>query len=146
MAEQEAKTEVEIVNIVVSTNLELNAVQVIELYCKRWTLEETFHWAKASLGFEDPQNRVEHAVQRTAPIALWSYSLVLVWYLRWSAHRNNLPVRRAPWYRGKSTPSFADMLAELRRQSWTRWISDRAASNRLDHKSLEPLMDAVSYA
>lgn len=133
-------------DVLVSTDLELDAVQVIELYCKRWTLEETFHWAKSSLGFEDPQNRVERAVQRTAPLALWNYSLVLVWYLGWSARRSQLRIRSAPWYRGKTTPSFPDMLAELRRQSWGRWISDRAARKRLDHKSLEPLLDAVSYA
>jgi hypothetical protein len=132
-------------DVLTSTKLDLDATQVIELYCKRWTLEETFHWAKSSLGFEDPQNRVEHAVLRTAPMALWTYTLVVVWYLRWSARRTKLSLRLAPWYRGKTTPSFADMLAELRRQSWLRWILDRAARDRLDHKSLEPLLDAVGY-
>lgn len=133
-------------DVLTTTDLDLDAAQVITQYCQRWTLEETFHWAKSSLGFEDPQNRVEKAVQRTAPMALWAYTLVVVWYLGWSARRVKLPLRLAPWYRGKSTPSFADMLAELRRQSWLRWICDRAGKGRLDHKSLAPLLDAVGYA
>jgi hypothetical protein len=39
----------------------------------------TFHEAKGKLGFEDPQNRTEFAVERTAPIAFWLYSLIVIW-------------------------------------------------------------------
>ena len=45
---------------------------VIETYCQRWSLEVTFHWCKAKLGLEQPQNRTEKAILRTAPMALWS--------------------------------------------------------------------------
>jgi hypothetical protein len=54
-------------------------------------------------------------------------------------------MRAAPWYRGKKTPSFADMLATLRRQSWRLILSDQASKTRLDQKSIERLLDAVSY-
>jgi hypothetical protein len=133
-------------DVLISTDLDLDAPEIIRLYCKRWTLEETFHWVKDRLGFEDPHNRTEHAVQRTAPMALWSFSLVIVWYASWSKGRRRLPMRLAPWYRDKKAPSFADMLATLRRESWTLWVSDQAAQGHLDQKDLEPLMDAVGYA
>jgi hypothetical protein len=133
-------------DVLVSTDLELDPTAIIELYCKRWTLEETFHWVKDRLGFEDPHNRTEHAVQRTAPMALWSFSLVIVWYAGWAKGRRSLPMRLAPWFRNKKAPSFADMLATLRRESWTLWVSDQAAEGSLDQKDLEPLMDAVGYA
>src|SRR5690606_13718321 len=78
----------------------------------------TFHECKGKLGFEDPQNRTEHAVERTAPMALWAYTLVVLWYVQtgqWSryAHRP-----ADPWYTHKTAPAFSDMLATLRRASW----------------------------
>jgi len=38
------------------------------------------------------------------------------------------------------------MLAALRRESWTRWLSDQATNDRLDQKDLAPLLDAVGYS
>lgn len=132
-------------DVLMTTDLEMTAPQAVELYCQRWSLEETFGWVKGRLGFEDPHNRTEHAVQRTAPMALWAYTLVIYWYANWAKRRRQLPFRYAPWYRTKKAPSFADMLATLRRQSWTLWVSDQAGAGRLDQKNLEPLLDAVGY-
>lgn len=133
-------------DVLACTDLGLSAKEVIELYCQRWSLEETFGWAKSRLGFEAPQNRTEHAVQRTAPMAMWTYSLVILWYADWAKRRLHVPMRLAPWYRTKTAPSFSDMLATLRRQSWTLWINDQAGTDHLDQKTLEPLLDAVGYA
>lgn len=132
-------------DVLVSTDQSMTAAEIIEGYCKRWSLEETFGWAKSRLGFEDPHNRTEHAVQRTAPMALWAYSIVVLWYVRWARKRKTLPMRRGSWYRDKTVPSFADMLATLRRQCWTIWVSDQAQRGRLDQKSLAPLLDVVGY-
>lgn len=132
-------------DVLVSTDLTLSAKDIIEGYCQRWSLEETFGWAKSRLGLEDPHNRTEHAVHRTAPMALWAYSLVVVWYAQWARGRKTLPFRSARWYRHKAAPSFADMLATLRRQCWTIWVSDQAQRGRFDQKSLAPLLDVVGY-
>jgi len=132
-------------DVLVSTELDLTAGQAIELYCKRWTIEETFGSVKNRLGFEDPQNRCEHAVHRTAPMALWTYTLVIVWYASWAKGRRHLSMRLAPWYRTKKRPSFADMLATLRRQSWRLILSDQADKTGFDQKSIEPFLDAVGY-
>jgi len=129
----------------VSTDLAMTAVEIIEGYCKRWSLEETFGWVKSRLGFEDPHNRTEHAVQRTAPMAMWAYSIVVIWYLGWARRRTKLPIRQGSWYRDKTVPSFADMRATLRRQCWTFWVSDQAQRGGLDQKSLAPLLDVVGY-
>ena len=131
--------------MLVSTDLSLRAQTILEGYCQRWSLEETFGWVKSRLGFEDPHNRAEHAVHRTAPMALWCYSLVVIWYAGWSRHRKTLPMRAGRWYRDKTAPSFADMLATLRRQCWAVWVSDQADAGRLDQKSLAPLLDLVGY-
>jgi len=132
-------------DVLVSTDLSLRAQAIIEGYCLRWSLEETFGWVKSRLGFEDPHNRVEHAVHRTAPMALWCYSLVVIWYVQWSRRRKTLPMRTGRWYRDKTAPSFADMLATLRQQCWAVWVSDQVDSGRLDQKSLAPLLEVVGY-
>lgn len=132
-------------DVLVSTDLELDAAQIIEGYCERWSIEETFGWVKSRLGFEHPQNRTPQAVERTAPMALWAYSIVVCWYVQWARARTKLPIRHAPWYRSKSAPSFADMLATMRRHCWTMWISDQADKGRLDQKSLAPLVEIAGY-
>ena len=132
-------------DVLVSTDLTLSAKDIIEGYCQRWSLEETFGWVKSRLGLEDPHNRTEHAVHRTAPMALWAYSIVVVWYAQWARNRKTLPFRSASWYRHKTIPSFADMLATLRRQCWTIWVSDQAHRGRFDQKSLAPLLEVVGY-
>lgn len=133
-------------DVLVSTDLTLSAKGIIEGYCERWSLEETFGWVKSKLGFQDAHNRTEHAVQRTAPMALWAYSIVIVWYVNWARNRKRLPIRTGRWYRHKTEPSFADMLATARRQCWRIWVSDQASRGRIDQKSLAPLLDIVGYA
>lgn len=98
------------------TQLDWDARQVLSAYASRWSIEVTFENSKQLLGFEDPANRKEKAVQRTAPMALVLYSLILAWFHQ-SGHRHvKFPNR--PWYRKKREPSFADMLTTLRRRSW----------------------------
>jgi len=132
-------------DVLVSTDLTLSAKDIIEGYCQRWSIEETFGWAKSRLGLEDAQNRSEHAVHRTTPMALWAYSLVVIWYANRMRHCTPLPFRRDRWYRAKEAPSFADMLASMRRDCWGLWVSDQAEKGPLDQKSLAPLLDIVGY-
>ena len=131
-------------DVLVTTDLSMTAEEIVEAYCARWSLEETFEWTKGKLGFEDPQNRTEKAVERTAPMALCIYSLVVYWYAHWSKGRCRLPFRLDPWNRKKQNPTFADMLATLRRESWTVWISDQAGKRHLDQKYLDPLLDVAA--
>jgi hypothetical protein len=79
-------------------------------------------------------------------MALWTYSLVVFWYAKWMCGRTELPFRTAPWCTTKIARSFADMLATLRRESWTVWISDQAGADRLDQKHLAPLLELAAYA
>jgi len=131
-------------DVLVTTDLTMTAEQIIESYCARWSLEETIGWVKSRLGFEDPQNRKEKAVQRTAPMALWTYSLVIFWYARWSRERRQLTFRLDPWNRKKHNPTFADMLATLRREGWTVWVSDQVGKGHLDQNSLGLLLEVAA--
>ena len=49
-----------------------------------------------------------------------------------------------PWNNKKQNPTFADMLATPRRESWTVWISDQAGKRRFDRKVFEPLLEVAA--
>ena len=98
------------------TKLDRTARQILSAYACRWAIECTFENSKQFLGLEDPANRLPKAVERTAPMAMIVYSLVVIWFHR-SGHKSlRFPIR--PWYPKKKEPSFADMLTTLRRVSY----------------------------
>ena len=97
------------------TDLGVSVAFLLQTYAARWTLEVTFFLLKGLLGFEEPQNQTAHAVRRTAPFAGLVFALVVLWYAgELEAGRAATWVAR-PWYRRKAAPSFADVLATLRR-------------------------------
>jgi hypothetical protein len=128
-------------DVFVCTDETMSAARIIETFAMRWSLEVTFHDAKGKFGFEDPQNRNERAVERTAPMALWCYSLTVLWYV---TSGQSLPIARTtnalPWY-PKAAPTFADMLATLRRASWAERLFDPQANDRTFRKRVQPLME-----
>jgi SRSO17 transposase len=104
------------------TRLEWDARHILSCYARRWSIEVTFHDCKQLLGFEDPANRKQKAVERTAPMAMVLYSLIVVWFDSEGHRHVQFPER--PWYLKKQEPSFADMLTTLRRLSWIHNFGD----------------------
>lgn len=96
-----------------TTGLSADVETVLRRYSWRWSIELTFHDTKQHLGIEEPQNRTRPAAQRTAPMALLLYSLI-VW---WHEQVREQPAEPLLMWRGKSHPSFADMLSALRVES-----------------------------
>jgi hypothetical protein len=98
-----------------STCHDASAEEVIAWYAQRWSIEVTFHDSKQYLGFEQPQGWSRNSAERTAPLAMLLYSLIVLWFAK-QGHRLYKPLD-CPWYTAKSEPSFADMLTTLRWQS-----------------------------
>jgi hypothetical protein len=98
------------------TRLDWSARRILSAYACRWAIECTFENCKQLLGLEDPANRLPKAVERTAPMALIIYSLVIVWFHQTGHESVRFPL--SPWYLRKREPSFADMLTTLRRVSY----------------------------
>ena len=82
------------------TKLDWNARQILTAYSYRWAIECTFENCKQLLGLEDPANRLPKAVERTAPFALFLYSLVVVWFHKTGHQFVRFPDR--PWYRAEA--------------------------------------------
>ena len=133
-------------DVFVSTDPSMSAEAIIETYCRRWSLEVTFHETKGKLGLEQPQNRTELAVHRTAPLALLLYSLVLLWYVQTGQRLRAARTTALPWYRTKTVPAFSDMLATLRRASWAERLFASRANGSTLRKQIEPLLQYLDAA
>jgi len=108
------------VEVFYSTCVSATAEQVIGQYASRWSIEVAYRDVKQCLGFEQPQGWCRKTVERTAPMAMLIYSLVIIWFAR-EGHRHWQPAGHA-WYSTKRDPSFADMLAELKRPNIRGYI------------------------
>jgi hypothetical protein len=86
----------------------------------------------------------EHGPERAAALSFWVYSVVWSWYL---ARHGACPTwRTRPSYPTKRTPSFADALATLRRELWSRRIFDASEPAPLMTKIPALLIDVLAEA
>lgn len=101
----------------ISTDLQASAAKLVERYADRWPIEVCFEEAKELFGVGQARNRTQLAVERTVPFQFLSMTLTILWYAACGHHPDIVAEHRAraPWYLTKTTPSFADMLAKLRR-------------------------------
>jgi hypothetical protein len=127
-----------------TTDTTLNAVQILTIFARRWSIEVAFHNSKSYFGFQDPQNRTRKAVQRTAPMALVLYSTVIVWFAQHGYHRCTFPTR--PWYRKKASAAFIDMVATLRRESLREYFLNTPGWTPATRKMLRHLMETLPLA
>jgi hypothetical protein len=126
------------------TCLDWDAREILSTYAARWAIEVTFENVKQHLGFEDPANRKEKAVRRTAPMALVLYSLIVAWFHQEGYRHLKFPDR--PWYRHKREPSFADMLTTLRRKSWEEKLRDLLPKTGRLKKQITQILHILSMA
>jgi hypothetical protein len=95
----------------------LDAACIIQAFIARWNIEITFEELRTLLGFETQRQWSQRAIERTTPCLCGIFSLVTL--MAMVCHPEDLPIRQAPWY-PKTEASFADALAAVRRQLWTR--------------------------
>jgi len=127
-----------------STCHEATAEQVIAWYASRWSVEVTFHDCKQQLGFQEPQGWSRRAVERTAPLAMLLYSLIVLWFAR-EGYRYYQPLD-CPWYTSKTDPSFADMLTTLRRKSMRQKVLALALRGPGSRKIKQLLENTIALA
>ena len=101
----------------ISTDLDASPAQLVERYSERWPTEVAYEEGKEIFGIGQARNRTEKAVRRTVPFQFLAMDLVILWYALHGHHPDDIKAhrRRSPWYLTKRCPSFADMLAKLRR-------------------------------
>jgi transposase len=127
-----------------TTDLTMTAEEVLECYNDRWAIEDTFKNTKQFLGGQQPQTYKGQGPERAAALSLCLYSMVWLWYLRQKSKARTCLVQ--PWYRQKTTPSFADALCCLRRELWSQRIKYMFGNSAVHDKKFEFLMEALASA
>jgi hypothetical protein len=118
-----------------STDTRRSAREILVGYSRRWSIEVAFQNTKSHFGFEDPQNRTRKAVERTAPVAMVLYSILIAWFADHGHKRCKFP--RRPWYTRKSTPAFADILATVRKESLREYFLNTPEWNQQSKKIIK---------
>jgi hypothetical protein len=119
----------------VTTDLALTAVEVVEAFARRWTIEQMFSVAKNPLGFDSAEVRKERSVRRHAALALAMITWVEVWT---RLHRRPLSAR-----------PFAAKLAAIREEAIMQTIfasSPRRQGSRRIASALATLFSAATRA
>jgi DDE superfamily endonuclease len=108
----------------VCTNPDLCDWDIVIGYCRRWSVEVAIGDAKGQMGFHDPCVWKKESVERAAPLAWFTGTLVMLWYAR--EHQNHKQAQRhRPWYLRTFT-TFGDMLSSCRLALWENWRRRRA--------------------
>jgi DDE superfamily endonuclease len=131
-----------------STDPEMPARRIIELYAMRWNIEVTFEESRALLGLETTRHRCKQSVLRVTPILLGLFTAVaLIWKeLSASAKDDPQPQRwsQTPCYR-KREMTFSDALYWVRRELWTTsLLQHRSAKRRHSSKRGQGPADLLS--
>jgi hypothetical protein len=111
-----------------STDLNLTAQRVIEIYTGRWSIETTFQEMRAYLGLETTRGWKQRTVLRVAPCLFGLYSVVAVLY-------SELAIKTEPpgavAYRGKTGVAFSDAITAVRRQLWLEGVFESHGQNEV---------------
>ena len=127
-----------------ATDTDADPAEVAATYTGRWSIEITFRDTKQHLGGQDPQTWKRRGPERAAALSLWLYTAIWLCYIpTFGTARTWTPT---PWYARKTTPSFADALAALRRILWRQRITAVCSPRPLPPKIIDPMIDALAYA
>lgn len=100
--------------LLMCTDLNLDVVEIIQIYVERWNIEVTFHEAREHLGIETQRQWSDKAINRTTPVLFALYSLIIL-------IGNNLigagkiDIEHTAWYE-KNEIKFSDILRGIRKQ------------------------------
>ena len=127
-----------------TTDLHATGADAVARYASRWAIEVCFRDVKQDLGGQNPQTWKRRGPERAAALSLWLHATIWCWYLQ--THPTGRTWTPRPWYPHKSTPSFLDALAALRRVLWSQRITTMSRSTAEEPKITEAILDTLAYA
>jgi hypothetical protein len=98
------------------TDLGLSAMDMINFFIRRWTVEVTFQEVRTHLGVETQRQWSDKAIARTTPILMGLFSLTALLADQLNK-QNKLTINQTTWYQ-KELPTFSDAIASVRCQIW----------------------------
>jgi hypothetical protein len=131
-----------------STDQQAEAVQIVEWFVLRWTVEVTFHEVRDHLGVETQRQWSDLAILRTTPALLGLFSLVTI-FAQQLLDGQAFPIRQAAWY-CKTLPTFSDTLAFVRQHLWPSAFfsvsSTEGDTVQIPRALFERLVDTLAFA
>ena len=115
-----------------TTDRSMSAVEVIEAFSRRWTIEQLFSVAKGQMGLDTAEVRKERSVVRHATLCMALITWTEVW-----AHLNHVGLR------GRS---FAVKMAALRAETIAQTIFSSGPRTRGARRIAQDIGDLFSNA
>lgn len=100
-----------------STEKEVTAELIQELFLGRWNIEVTFEEMRAHLGFETQRSWSQRSVDRTTPCLFGLFTLIVL--MGKVLHPEKIPLLESAWYK-KEEATFSDVLAAVRSHLWSK--------------------------
>ncbi|MGQ9919585.1 MAG: IS701 family transposase [Bryobacteraceae bacterium] len=128
-----------------STDPQATAVEILEAFADRATIEQDFHDVKEVWGAGQQQVRNIWTNVAVYHLNLWMHTLVELW--SWKRPHAELTDRSlSPWDDAQRRPSHADRRKALRRQIMESELSGLTAARRLPRKILRLVQRLVALA
>jgi hypothetical protein len=128
-----------------STDPNATAVEIIEAFADRATIEQDFHDVKEVWGAGQQQVRNIWTNLAVYHLNLWMHTLVELW--SWHRpHRELTDRRTSPWDNADRRPSHADRRKALRQRIMQTELSTLAVARRLPRKILRLVQRLVALA
>ena len=119
-----------------TTDLEMEPVQIVKHYLKRWNVEVTFEEVRAHLGVETQRQWSDLSILRSTPCLMALFSIIVLWADQ-LVNMQLLNVFQTAWYK-KTNPTFSDAVASVRYRIWRYQISLPSTKNS-DSKEINQL-------
>lgn len=121
-----------------SINLQLSPMQIINYFIRRWTMEVTFQEARTHLGVESQRQWSDPAIARTTPALFGLFSLVAL-LADTLKNQNSIQMNPTAWYQ-KKRPTFSDAIASVRYQIWLNQNLSMSAFKHDMHNLSNPMI------
>jgi len=114
-----------------SSQPDMDARRIVELYAMRWNIEVTFEETRALLGLETTRHWCKQSVLRATPILMGMFTAVSLLWNELSASVAKELLSQTPCYR-KQSLTFSDVLYLVRREIWSNGLLQHHLSGRRD--------------
>lgn len=106
------------------TSLNMEPIQIVKHYLKRWQVEVTFEEVRAHLGVETQRQWSDLSILRSTPCLMALFSIVTLWANYLNA-ADLLTTFQTAWYK-KAYPTFSDAIASVRYRIWGFQLNSRS--------------------
>jgi DDE superfamily endonuclease/Archaeal putative transposase ISC1217 len=126
-----------------TTDLNMSPHQIVACYMQRWSIETTFQECREYLKLESAKGYGKQTVLRFTPCLFGLHTIVILLYLPLSDRLRSSSMISWP---GKSTITFADMMACVRRTIWKQWFFQTHRKIQHFSKLSRSLQETILYA